>query len=157
MKTLNNTQKEIIQTFIKSNEIYNPSDWNHIIKAIEKIFNLDIEQDETQNLIGDITHALIDTDKELANKSILKFIEAYSIELNEKFKNLLGKHFCIIDLTTETKSILDAQKIYSVDVIKNKINNVQLFLNEDLIELLEGGEVWIHKDEVSLKIIEDLI
>ena len=49
-------------------------DWNELIKVVQSAYDTDIEG----NIIGDITHALVDCDRERTYEAVVEFIKFYN-------------------------------------------------------------------------------
>jgi hypothetical protein len=49
-------------------------DWNELMKVVQSAYDTDIEG----NIIGDITHALVDCDREKTYEAVVEFIKFYN-------------------------------------------------------------------------------
>ena len=59
------------------------SDWNWLMTVVEKIFELeDINHDECENLIGEITFSLVDVDIKDTYNAVVEFINWYNENKN---------------------------------------------------------------------------
>jgi hypothetical protein len=64
------------QHFFRPQDMLFHSDWNWLMTVVDRCFNSEI--DIEGNVIGEITHGLLDCNKETTFKAVVEFIEWYN-------------------------------------------------------------------------------